>query len=132
MTCDEFFHYALVVNEEEDAICIEKREYKLLKNGEFLIPKKEDEKYKIDQLSYEFEVGPGETKAAFIKLNIKYSFGDSNQSSEIHLGDMALKKLCMTKKKTEYKNKEISFYKAYNGWDYLMYFRNDTKDMKFT
>lgn len=48
MTCDEFFHYALVVNDEEDATCVEKREYKLLKNGEFLIPKQQDEKYKID------------------------------------------------------------------------------------
>ena len=76
-------------------------------------------------------MGPGETKAAFIKLNLKYSFGDSTQSSDVFLGDVALKKLCMTKKKTEYKNKEIAFYKAYNGWDYLMYFRNDTKNMKF-
>lgn len=33
LKCAEFFHYALVVNEEEDVICVEKREYKHLKNG---------------------------------------------------------------------------------------------------
>ena len=66
MKCAEFFHYALVVNQEEDVVCVEKREYKHLKNGEFLIPKNQTDKYQIEQLSYKFEVGPGETKAAFI------------------------------------------------------------------
>ena len=56
----------------------------------------------MDNLSYEFVVEPGETKAAFIKLALKYSFGDSIQSSEVILGDVALKKLCMSKKKTKY------------------------------
>lgn len=131
MKCEEFFHYALVINEEEDATCIERREYKALQNGEFIQPKNNSDKYKVEKYLYEFEVGPGETKATFIKLGLKYSFGDSEQSSEIILGDQALKNLCMSKKKTKYGNEKISFYKAYNGWDYLMYFRNDTKDKKF-
>ena len=73
MQCEEFFHYALVINDEEDAVCIERREYKSFQNGQFILPKNEDERYKVDNLSYEFVVEPGETKAAFIKLALKHS-----------------------------------------------------------